>query len=148
MKVIILRGLPGAGKSSLHLDATTTTVSADHHFTDSDGVYKFVPSELGDAHKECLQDFLKLLQSYDANVVVVDNTNLTAMEIAPYYRLAEVFDYEVEIVTVQCDPAVAFIRNIHGVPEATHKRMAETLANEKLPPWWNHRVINTSEGTL
>ena len=60
--VIIMRGIPGAGKSTLtrRLRETAEAVgrevvvcSADDYFLDNRGVYRFNPSKIGDAHKSC-----------------------------------------------------------------------------------------------
>lgn len=73
--------------------------------------------------------------------VVVDNTNTTVAEIAPYAALALAYGHELEIVTLDCDPAIGAKRNTHGVPLAACNAMHLRLADRQLPPWWNHRVI-------
>ncbi len=153
MKVTILRGLPGSGKSTWiasNVSANAHVFSADAYHMVLDGgrpVYKFDPANARKAHDWCLSQFLLYL-TRGAEHLVVDNTNLSAWEISPYYRLAEVYGCEVEIVYLRCSPSLSLARNIHGVPEATILQMFARLMSDTLPPWWNMRVIeaNGTEG--
>jgi hypothetical protein len=144
MKVYIYSGVPGSGKSTLVREhhAGAIVCSADHHFTDDDGVYRFDPTQLPEAHGACLRKFAgyAAIGGPGDPDLVVDNTNTTVAEIAPYAALALAYGHELLVVTVECDPAVAAARNTHGVPEAAVKRMAASLAARQLPPWWKHEV--------
>ena len=148
MEVIIMRGIPGSGKSTWANNSKNRSqnqlevavVSADNHFM-VDGVYKFDPSKLRDAHNGCLKLFLFLLKSGDVKKLIVDNTNLTAAEIAPYYRIAEIYDADVRIVTVHCDFREAVARGTHGVPISKMWQMHQTLLSERLPPYWKEDAV-------
>lgn len=138
-------GVPGSGKSryTLGLAEDTVIVSADQFFIEEGGgVYAFDPSKLGRAHGQCLRRYTEALQRGERHVVV-DNTNTTLLEIAPYVSLALAYGCEVEIVRVICDPAVAAARNSHGVPEravrAMHESIEATFA-AGLPPFWTVTV--------
>jgi predicted kinase len=140
MKVTIMVGVPGSGKSR-HTGglAGAVVVSADHYFEElGGGTYAFDPSKLGEAHGQCLRRYTEALQRGEPRVVV-DNTNTTLLEMAPYVALALAYGCEVEIVRVTCDPAVAAARNSHGVPEgavrAMHARIEATF-EAGLPPFW------------
>ena len=68
----------------------------------------------------------------DLNIpIVVDNTNSTIAEIAPYYATAEALECEAEIVCVDCHPDLAASRNIHGV------------SNDDVwaPKYWKHLLM-------
>jgi predicted kinase len=81
------------------------------------------------------------------DVIVVDNTNLTALEMAPYVSLAMAYGCPVEIITVKCDPEVAAKRNRHGVPLAAIKGMAARLQQRQLPAFWKdipRREVDTN----
>jgi len=137
MKTVkILRGIPGSGKSTLAREMGEVTVSADDYFT-VDGVYSFNPRELPNAHQACWRRFYREAEA-GTEVIVVDNTNITAAEIAPYVLPAEANGYKIQIITIQADPVQAFNRNVHGVPFEVVLRMAERLNSEVLPPWWEH----------
>lgn len=144
MKTVkILRGIPGSGKTTLAREMGELTVSADDYFM-VDGVYCFNPREIHLAHQACWRRFYSEATS-DTEVIVVDNTNITAAEIAPYVLPAEANGYKVQIITIQADPVQAFSRNVHGVPSHIVLGMAQKLEREVLPPWWEH--IREDEGS-
>lgn len=133
MKVIILRGVPGSGKSTeskKYPDAYV--VSADHYFIGKDGIYRFDMNKIASAHGQCKSRFEAAL-SEKKPVVVVDNTNTTVKELKFYVETARRAGYAVEIVRIDCDPEIAAARNVHGVPKASVLKMAERLAASKLP---------------
>ena len=143
MNIYILRGIPGSGKSTWIKQENRATddevCSADFYHT-INGVYKFDPKRTGEAHNLCLSKFLQLLQT-KRDHIYVDNTNTTAWEIAPYYRLAEVFLCNVQIITILCPVEVAIARNVHAVPGTTILTMHRNILMEQLPPHWKHTVI-------
>lgn len=142
-RLVILRGIPGSGKSTLARrllgDATAIIASADDLFVGHDRVYRFDPARIGEAHGACFRRAVDAMR-LGADVVVIDNTNITAVEVAPYVLAAQAYGYEHEIVTVQCGVALAAERNIHGVPLERVAAMAAALDRETMMPWWNHRV--------
>ncbi len=130
---LILRGAPGAGKSTLveGLDRATTmpsynsatnledvhVASADlHRYVD--GVYTFDPSKNDEAHAGCLRDFIDFAQTKltHKSVIVCDNTNTSPTDMAPYTAVARAYGWKPVVVTVLTDPEVAAARNVHGVP--------------------------------
>ncbi len=140
MKVIIMSGIPGSGKSTYSKKLGGVVCSADHWF-EREGEYKFDPTKLGMAHGACLAKFTRALMAGE-DVIVVDNTNTSSLELAPYVALAQAFGASCELVTIQCDPDVAFARNVHGVPLETIRRMAAALSARTLPPFWAVKVTN------
>jgi len=149
-KVEILRGIPGSGKSTFAkklIEARSkelsrplvawvdyVIVSADQFF-ERDGEYKFDAKELDSAHKMCLQNFEAALRG-NIPYIIVDNTNLSAWEISPYYLLADAKNYSVRIITVRAPPEVAHKRGIHGVTWSKTTRMFERLIKgEQEMPW-------------
>jgi predicted kinase len=156
MQVIIMRGLPGSGKSTYaerhYPDAWV--VSSDDYFH---GVrelltpenrrlalaqpYTHDPKELTYSHPQCMRLFIQALQSGDRDVVV-DNTNTTVMEVSPYVLVAQAFGAPYEILEVACDPEVAANRNRHGVPFKAVLSMSQRL-QDLLPPWYKVRRVHT-----
>lgn len=120
MHVMILCGISGSGKStfakSVSVALKADIVSADHWFTSLDGEYKFNPKELSKAHAACLRDFIALCER-SAEEIIVDNTNLSVVELAPYVAISEAFGYSIEIVMFKCDTKTAHERNVHKVPK-------------------------------
>jgi len=132
--VIIMRGIPGSGKTTFLRTRFSdyTVVSADHYRM-KEGKYVFKPEDTPYCHNCCLMEFLSLLKEKH-DKVAVDNTNTRVFEIAPYYRLAEAFGYDVRIVYLPCCPLQAAKRNVHDVPPETV--MAMSLQMEALPTHW------------
>jgi hypothetical protein len=150
MKVFIYCGIPGAGKTTLtklrHPKVPRDHIfSADHEFEKPDGSYVYVPAKQGDAHNTCLRRYVSYvsgaIQTFPEIDLVVDNTNTTIAEIAPYVALAKAYGHEVTITTVDCDPAIAIGRNIHGVSAETIEKMHNQLRSRIFPSWWKHDTV-------
>jgi predicted kinase len=145
MKVVILSGIPGSGKSTVAKGySKAKSFSADHYFVSEDGVYRFDVTKLGEAHGECLRLFVEEVYNgthdpfSDDRTLVVDNTNLSCCEIAPYVAIAQAYGLEIELVTVLCDPAIAAKRCVHGVPTHAVLAMARRLEERQLPDHWKY----------
>lgn len=138
----IMRGVLGCGKSyyvEKHFK-NAFVVSTDHFFI-CNGEYKFDVNKLKENHDKALRLFLALLYG-DVDLIVVDNTNIHVWEIAPYYRLAEVFGYDVEIIHVNRDVETCKATNQHGVPASTIERMDQSM--EALPHFWKQILVENS----
>jgi predicted kinase len=144
-KVIILSGVSGSGKSTVAAGIYgLPVVSADHYFM-VEGEYRFYASRLGEAHGACFREFVRLLQA--GRSVVVDNTNTTAIEIAPYVLGAQAYGYECRIVTVVVPESrlhAAAERNRHGVSLDVIRAQYERLQRRELPPWWAQETVEAS----
>lgn len=154
MKVKIISGISGAGKSSLWKEqpwsSFTSVHSADDFFYDQDGKYNFDPSKLGQAHGACLRSFIhgcragwrakesggNIEATTTPIIEVVDNTNLSVEEIAPYYAVAQAYGYEVELITLHIDVYTAAERNKHGVSLRAIENMYKKLQARQLPRFW------------
>lgn len=149
-KVIVMRGLPGVGKSTWvkknHPDAVVC--SADLFFTDPDtGIYRYDPTKIGEAHRFCLMRFLEAVLGRAA-VVVVDNTNTTELELAPYCAIAQAAGCALSIVEVRAPLAECLRGNTHNVSLETMARMFANM-DKKLPPWWPAvEVVDTAREPL
>lgn len=112
--LIIVRGLPGSGKSTLAKRLGLPSFEADDYFTGPDGVYRFDPAKLGEAHAQCLANVKASLES--GAETVVSNTFTTIKEMQPYLDLGHV------VQVIECRGAW---RSIHGVPDATLQKMRD-----------------------
>ena len=151
-KVIILRAPSGTGKSTYAKTnyGGANIMSSDDFWKllDPTKTYQenFNMKRLGEAHSWNLRRFINLLNSaeyVDNYTIVVDNTNTTVAEIAPYYAAALAFGWEPEIISLVVHPDIAFERNVHGVPKEAHRAQVERFyrAFDDIPPWWNHKTI-------
>lgn len=149
-KVYILSGCSGSGKTSFAythaygndrgevlcpewLDKRYV-ISTDEFFVHQ-GIYQFDPAKLGEAHAACMQRFV-LLVTTNKPIIIVDNSNTTTEEIAPYYSVARAFGYEVELVTTLCDPIVAYERCVHNVPLGTIRAQVRRINERFIPRNW------------
>lgn len=137
-RVIIMRGLPGSGKSTKARSYGGTIVSADDYFM-SGGEYRFDPAKIGAAHADCKRKFEEALKRGDS-IIVVDNTNTMSWEYQPYADMAKRYGYEVEIDAVGDATPSALLpqqlsdRNLHGVPPASIEKMVQRWEGEPHNP--------------
>ncbi len=131
MKVTILSGVPGSGKSTYARNLGADVVSADDYLP-----LKPQGADFGIAHAKCMAYFQLLVMQHVAHVVV-DNTNTTAVEIAPYYLVAQAHDAEVTVLRFTCDAEAAFRRNVHQVPFQTFAVMLANFLRRDVMPWWH-----------
>jgi predicted ABC-type ATPase len=161
-QVKILSGVSGSGKSTyakqlqamFHVQNPTfsVVVSADDFFM-VDGEYRFNPAKLSEAHASCFRSFIEAMQEVHTHtycdnsfvnlpndLVIVDNTNTTTDEIAPYVLGALAFGYEPEIITITTanlyDLSVVAARNKHGVPSQSIMKQHERIIARELPKYW------------
>lgn len=155
VEVIVLMGISGAGKNHFidnRMPKPNLVVSADDFFM-KEGKYVFDPKLLSQAHANCFRrtvDFLKEHRECDHDTtLVVNNTNTSVSEIAPYMAAAGAYGGEGHIICLRIDPVIAAGRNTHGTPLETIVKMAERMEKtlKDLPPWWDKEVFQWDPGT-
>lgn len=137
--VIIMRGIPGAGKSFLAKEYKDEAIvcSTDKYFVHSTSVatvdeYKFEAERLPQAHAWCFNQFLLAIKSAKKGrgpkTIIVDNTNIRLWEFQNYELAAKMLGARVSIVEVMPKTLVGIkkcaSRNCHGVPPAIVAKMA------------------------
>ncbi|XP_054066119.1 uncharacterized protein LOC128913098 isoform X2 [Rissa tridactyla] len=129
--LLILRGLPGSGKSTLSRillgqSRDGMVFSTDDYFRQQDG-YTYNAAQLGDAH-EWNQKRAKQAMEQGKSPVIIDNTNTQAWEMKPYVEVALEKGYRVEFhepdTWWKFDPEELEKRNKHGV---TREKIAQML---------------------
>ena len=124
--VVILRGLPGAGKSDFakfiagEKGIDIICEADDYHYND-DGVYEFNPNNLKYAHNECYNKFMNLIEDNES-LVIVSNTSTTHKEFDKYYTYAINNGYRVVVTIVE---NYREGKSIHDVPDEAMERMRQ-----------------------
>lgn len=143
-KLIIVRGLPGSGKSVLAKkiagEFSYRHYEADMFFVDRDGNYNFNPANRAEAHTWCQRltyESLKHKQS-----VVVSNSFTQIWEMDVYLMIAEALQVEVEIVEMS-----TMYKNIHNVPEHILEKMKDNWQEFPTEHTFYHvpRVIDSKQ---
>ena len=125
--LVLLRGLPGSGKSSFakHMWSDFVICEADQFFYDSEGNCNFDPSKLRDAHKYCRDRVETFMSDNEKNPqfypeIVVSNTFTREWEMDEYFKLAKKYDYQVVSLIVENRHGN---KNVHGVPDSKIEEM-------------------------
>jgi len=116
--LILIRGLPGSGKSTIASKMIGYKhVEADMYFV-KNGVYTFEPNRLQQAHDWCYAQVAKALKA--GCKVVIANTFVRRSEVEPYVGLANSLGVGYQVVH-----ASGVWQSIHNVPAVTVERMRD-----------------------
>lgn len=122
--LILVRGIPGSGKTTLAKMIAGTTGAehheADHYFEREDGSYHFDGNKLAHAHSQCKHR--TRMDLIAGKSVVVSNTFTTRWEVDPYINLARDFGAKLQVITLQSE-----FESIHNVPEEAMNRMRRRM---------------------
>jgi predicted kinase len=111
--LFLLRGLPGAGKSTLAKSIGGSHVEADMYFLNEQGEYNFDPAKLKDAHNWC-RETAEAAMKRGADKLIVSNTFTMEWEMDAYYELAEKYNFTVFSLIVENRHGG---KNVHNCPE-------------------------------
>lgn len=122
--LIILRGLPGSGKTTLAnllSENKWPVFSIDSYFTDpvtKEYNFQFDKNHL--AYKNCEAQTQKAMQNNIAKIFI-DNVFSIDWEIEPYFKLASAYNYSVYVVTVENYHGS---KNKHNISDEQLQKMA------------------------
>ena len=116
--LIIIRGIPGSGKTTLAGMFGKAICSADDYFM-RNGKYIWKAEKVGKAHAWCQRKCRRFMKA-QAERIVIANTSTTEREMKPYYDLAKNFNYRVFSIIVENRMNS---KNIHNVPNETIQKM-------------------------
>lgn len=122
-ELYLLRGLPGAGKSTLAKSLGGIHVEADQYFME-DGEYKFNPNQIKNAHNYCQIQTRGWMKTdgtqVDVSRIVVSNTFTQEWEMEPYFEMAKEYGYRIYSLVVENRHGGL---NEHNVPTETIDKM-------------------------
>ena len=119
--IILFRGVPGCGKTTLANKLCDYVFSADDYFEDEDGNYNFIPSEIKQAHEWC-QAQVKYHMQANSTTIGVANTFTESWEMQPYFDLAREYGYMISTVVVENGH---MSKDVNGVIKEVKNRMKE-----------------------
>uniref|UniRef100_A0A3Q2I651 NEDD4 binding protein 2 n=1 Tax=Equus caballus TaxID=9796 RepID=A0A3Q2I651_HORSE len=130
--LVLLRGLPGSGKSflarTLQEDNPNGVILSTDDYFYINGQYQFDVKYLGEAH-EWNQNRAKEAFEKKISPIIIDNTNLQAWEMKPYVALSQKYKYKVLFrepdTWWKFKPKELARRNIHGISKEKITRMLE-----------------------
>ncbi len=125
-ELILLRGLPGSGKTTLAnvillwpSTDPSNALSADQYFEDEKGNYNFDASKLKQAHEWCKNQCERQMK-LDYMRIVVANTFTQGWEMENYFNLAKKYGYRVHSIIVENRHEG---KNVHDVPDEKIEQM-------------------------
>lgn len=120
--LIIVRGLPGSGKSTYASDLAERNefnhYEADMFFEDENGNYNFQANKIRFAHQWCQGKVFSSLSS--GKDTVVSNTFCQMWEMKPYMDFCKINGHTFSFVTCESEYG-----SIHDVPEETYEKMKQ-----------------------
>jgi predicted kinase len=123
--LIVLRGLPGSGKTTLAQvlsESKWPVFSVDGYFTNKEtGEYYFEYNKNHLAYRHCQEQVEAAMQA-NTEKIFVDNAFTLEWELQPYFELAAANGYSIFVLTVEHRHQGV---NTHGVSHDQLKRMAE-----------------------
>jgi len=119
----ILRGLPGAGKSTLARTIGAVYFEADMFFMEGNE-YKFNPTKLKDAHAWCQNQVRISMKNSDSKLgdtrIAVANTFTQEWEMEPYIEMSKEFGFTIFTLIVENRHGGV---NQHDVPDEVLDKM-------------------------
>lgn len=118
-RLILIRGVPGTGKSTLARAICANVYETDDFFIDSSGKYYFDPTNLASYHR---LNQVRVKQGMNSNqeTIAVSNTFSQVWEMQPYIDMARESGYELIVISL-----VGLHPNIHDVPQTVIDVMTE-----------------------
>lgn len=123
--LILLRGLPGSGKTTLATllseNGKYPVFSVDAYFTnEKTGAYNFEFDKNHLAYKQC-EEHTRAAMQEGTKKIFVDNTFTLEWEMEPYFKLVSEFNYQIHVITVENRHGN---KNVHNIEQEQIGKMA------------------------
>jgi tRNA uridine 5-carbamoylmethylation protein Kti12 len=163
VKVYIMRGPSHSGKTTLanklakdhaREGGLVLYLSADAHRPVVDGKIAFDAESGRLAHDAVFKAFLACARGDNPpdppSLVVVDNANTRAWELAPFVRICEVLGWDYTIMRLLTPAKLCIERSLTPtptgrpakiVPAEVIQRQQSQMLIEQLPPWWKQQDV-------
>lgn len=136
MKLIVIRGIPGSGKSNKAQQLSTEhhgrVVSVDAYFERS-GSYKFKDTEISRAYGY-VEGQIDMLMQQSVPCIIADGIHQSGKHLIGYQLLADKHGYELEVQYPDgpsiFDVETCFKHSLHKVPRRTIAKIAERFERE------------------
>lgn len=141
-KFILLRGLPGSGKSFLAkqlVGEQGKILSTDDFFIDEQGNYNWDVGQLDRAHHWTRERIKRALEQ-GVSPIILDNTNVSKWELRtlrPLVIYAEDQGYEVKIE----QPTTPWAFDVKKLAEKNTHGLTEELIGKKLNKWYSDPTV-------
>jgi predicted kinase len=120
-ELFLLRGIPGAGKSTLAKSLGGKHVEADMYHLDEDGNYNWKPEKVKEAHAWCQNQAINWMIESEERIVI-SNTFTQEWEIKAYQGFADNYGYKVFSLIVENRHGGV---NKHDVPDEVITKMKD-----------------------
>jgi predicted kinase len=124
-ELILLRGLPGSGKTTLagilSDGGKYPMFCVDDYFTDEFGHYEFRFQENHLAYAQCEEGVRNAMQQ-SAEKIIVHNTFTIEWELEAYFKLAHEHGYRVHVATIENRHGS---KNMHEIPDEHLQKMRD-----------------------